>query len=78
MPWAIIKYDYLKYARKTIFPIFKILSVCVANGMYLIEQAGVIIYWIIAYKKMTFTLYKNDFCISRRPSCFCLQMKSMF
>ena len=55
MPWAIIKYDYLKYARKTIFSIFKILSVCVANGMYLIEQAGVIIDWIIAYK--------NDFYI---------------
>ena len=64
MPWAIIKYDYLKYAtgRKTIFSIFKILSVChlcVADGMYLIEQAGVIIDWIIAlsqlhYMKMTF------------------------
>ena len=58
MPWAIIKYDYLKYARKTIFSIFKILSVCVADGMYLIEQAGVIIDWIIAlsqlhYIKMT-------------------------
>ena len=56
MPWAIIKYDYLKYARKTIFSIFKILSVCVANGMYLIEQAGVKIDWIIACNCLNYTI----------------------
>ena len=56
MPWAIIKYDYLKYARKTIFSIFKTLSVCVADGMYLIEQAGVIIDWIIACNCLNYTI----------------------
>ena len=56
MPWAIIKYYYLKYARKTIFSIFKILSVCVADGMYLIEQAGVIIDWVIACNCLNYTI----------------------
>ena len=46
-----LEYDYLKYARKTIFS-----SVCVADGMYLIEQADVIIDWIIACNCLNYTI----------------------
>ena len=57
MPWAIIEYDYLKYARMTmIFNLQNTISVCVADGMYLIEQAGVIIDWIIACNCLNYTI----------------------
>ena len=38
-----MEYDYHNYARKTVFSIVKnTINVCVADGMYLIEEAGII------------------------------------
>ena len=52
-----MEYDYPKYARKTIiFHPQNTISMCIADGMYIIEQAGVIIDWIIACNCPNYTI----------------------
>ena len=41
-----------------IFNLQNTISMCVADGMYLIEQAGVIIDWIIACNCLNYTISK--------------------